>query len=133
MPKYSFSNEYEVSEFVQRLLSKADVERALHRYRSSGFCCGRPSLKAPEKGQIIRLYREEDMYGGNREDTLYQQERLKRLVPCYIQFFLDPRGFRLATGFSCRTMPYTYWPISGGASRNFLGKVFYNESDLAGL
>lgn len=92
VPKYSFSNEYEVSEFVQRLLSKADVERALHRYRSSGFCCGRPSLKAPEKGQIIRLYREEDMYGGNREDTLYQQERLKRLVPCYIQFFLEPQA-----------------------------------------
>lgn len=49
-------------------------------------------MKAPEKGQIIRLYREEDMYGGNREDTLYQQERLKRLVPCYIQFFLEPQA-----------------------------------------
>ncbi|MCQ5210859.1 MAG: hypothetical protein UCI88_10745 [Megasphaera massiliensis] len=92
VPKYSFSNEYEGGMTVQRLISKADVERALHRYQSSGFCCGRPSLKAPEKGQMVRLYREEDMYGGNREDILYQQERLKRLVPCYIQFFLDPRA-----------------------------------------
>ena len=35
VPKYSFSNEYEGGMTVQRLISKADVERALHRYRSS--------------------------------------------------------------------------------------------------
>lgn len=86
-PTYSFTNQYELALMIPpRILSVADVERTLYRYRSDSFICGQPSLRKPNVGKMIRGYRVEDMYGGRREVSLYQRKRLQSLPPCYIFF-----------------------------------------------